>query len=82
MRKLPVLAAAAGAATLFVAGNASAQIGHTCQDCVPRNNGDPGFMCWSGDGGSYGACWEREVYDDDGNVIYTYCEGSPCSIAE
>jgi hypothetical protein len=82
MRKLPVLAAAAGAAALFAAGDAYAQLPLTnCQDCVPRNNGDPGSMCWSG-GGDLGACWEREAYDADGNVLYTYCMGSPCGTAE
>jgi hypothetical protein len=81
MKRLPVLAAAAGAVALFAAGNASAQIGENCQECMPRNDGQQGWMCWSG-GGDLGACWESEQYDADGNVIYTYCEGSPCGTAE
>jgi len=42
-----------------------------CQDC--RDDADGGLMCWSGEGGSYGACWE------EGDGDSKHCEGSTCT---
>jgi hypothetical protein len=75
MKKLPLLTAAAGLVTVFGAADAMAQ----CQDCVPDDYSG-GMMCWSGDGGYYGACVEKVQYDGSGEEIpgSKYCYVTPC----
>jgi hypothetical protein len=83
MKRLPLLTAAAGLATVFGVANAKADCPDG-QDCVP-DDANGGMKCLSGYGGGIAACEEKfGAYDGSGHPIpmskycyYTICGDPP-----
>ena len=57
-------------AIAFVLAAFAPDVMASCQDCRPDPDG--GDMCWSGEGGAFGACWEEGEGDNK------WCDGSDC----
>ena len=75
MKRILLIAAAAAMLSLF-ANDAQA----ACQKC--NNNYTANAMCWALTGtatnqAEFDSCWEVQEFDEQGQVAFEYCDGTP-----